>query len=99
LKNAMERMAVMAPDTVLTPDLLPGEIMRGQGPGAGPTFDDDGILPLRDAEKEFRKQHLRRALAVTEGNQTRAAELLGIQRSSLNRQMKELGLREEDAPV
>jgi DNA-binding NtrC family response regulator len=95
MKNALERMVVMAPGEVLTPAVLPVEILRGAGPDAPAVFDEGGILPLRDAEREFRKQHLRRALAVTEGNQTKAADLLGIQRSSLNRQMKELGLRED----
>ena len=64
---------------------------------AAPVFDGDGLLPLREAEQEFRRQHLRRALASTGGNQTKAAEILGIRRSSLNRQMKELGLRENGA--
>ena len=96
LKNAMERMVVMAPGNILTPDLLPPEVIRGEGPMAPPIFDGDGLLPLRDAELAFRKQHFRRALAMTDGNQTKAAALLGIQRSSLNRQMKELCLREDE---
>lgn len=97
MKNAMERMVVMAPGNSLTPDLLPPEILQGEDPLARPVFDPaEGLLPLREAEQAFRKQHLRRALAMTGGNQTRAAELLGIQRSSLNRQMKDLGLREEE---
>ena len=78
-------------------DLLPTEILRGEDPASPPVFASDGLVPLREAEQEFRKQHLRRALAVTGGNQTKAAKILGIQRSSLNRQMKELGLREESA--
>ncbi len=96
LKNAVERMVVMAPGDELTPEILPDEILRGDDPAGDPGFDPDGILPLRDAEREFRARHLRRALAATGGNQTRAAEILGIQRSSLNRQMKELGLRGEE---
>ena len=95
LKNALERMVVMAPGDLLTPDLLPREVLRGEDPTAEPVFDQDGLLPLREAEQAFRKQHIRRALAVTGGTQTRAAELLGLQRSSLNRQIKELGLRED----
>jgi DNA-binding NtrC family response regulator len=93
LKNAMERMVVMATGNLLTPDLLPPEVLGGEGPGAVPGISGDGLLPLREAEHEFRRLHFRRALAVTGGNQTKAAELLGIQRSSLNRQLKELGLR------
>ena len=95
MKNAVERMVVMAPGNVLTPDLLPPEIMRDEGGTETPVFGGDGILPLREAEVEFRKQHLRRALAAAGGNQTKAAELLGIQRTSLNRQMRDLGLRDE----
>jgi len=43
---------------------------------APPIFDGDGLLPLRDAELAFRKQHFRRALAMTDGNQTKAAALV-----------------------
>jgi DNA-binding NtrC family response regulator len=95
MKNAMERMVVMAPGNILTPDLLPSEVLSGEDPMDGPVGDSGGLLSLRDAEAEFRKRHLRRALAATGSNQTKAAELLGIQRSFLNRQMKELGLRED----
>jgi len=97
LKNAMERMVVMAAGDLLTPNLLPSEVMCGEDNSDLAVYKKGEILPLREAEQAFRKQHLRRALAMTEGNQTTASELLGIQRSSLNRQMKELGLREESA--
>ena len=96
VKNAMERMVVMAPGSTLTPELLPPEILRGGDPMGEPGIDEGGVLPLREAEQEFRTRHLRRALAATGGHQTKAAELLGIQRSFLNRQMKELGLRDND---
>jgi len=97
MKNAIERMVVMAPGDVLTPDLLPPEVLHGEDPAAPPLSDSGELLPLRQAELAFRRQHFRRALAMTGGNQTQAAELLGIQRSSLNRQMKELGLRDEES--
>ena len=96
MKNAAERMVVMAPGTTLTSDLLPPEILHGDDPLGTAGLDPDGVLPLREAERDFRRQHFRRALAATDGNQTKAAELLGIQRSFLNRQLKELGLRGDD---
>jgi len=96
LKNAIERMAVMAPDDVLMPEILPTEVVRGEDPMADPGVETEGVLPLREAERAFRTRHLRRALASTGGNQTQAAERLGIQRSFLNKQMKELGLRGGD---
>ncbi len=95
MKNAIERMVVMAPGVELTPDLLPPEILRGGDPAGPRVFGDGELLSLRDAEEAFRAQHVRRALAMTGGNQTQAAEILGIQRSSLNRQIKKLGLRDE----
>jgi DNA-binding NtrC family response regulator len=97
MKNAVERMAVMAPTKTLTPALLPPEVLQGDDPLEPAVSGSEGLLPLREAETEFRRQHLRRALAATGGNQTKAAELLGIRRSSLNRQMKELGLRDAEA--
>ncbi|MFT5233137.1 MAG: two-component system response regulator HydG [Candidatus Krumholzibacteriia bacterium] len=95
IKNAVERMVVMAQNEMLTPDLLPPEVLSGEGHVTVTLANDGEVLPLRDAERDFRKSHFRRALAVSGGNQTEAAKLLDIQRSSLNRQMKELGLRDE----
>jgi DNA-binding NtrC family response regulator len=95
LKNAVERMAVLARTDTLTPDLLPPEVFAGGAdPAAAPAeaASPGGILPLHDAVREFRRAHIVRALAETGGNQTRAAELLGLQRTFLNRLVKELGL-------
>jgi DNA-binding NtrC family response regulator len=85
LKNAVERMAVLARTDTLTPDLLPPEIFEGE---QSDDFDP-GTLHLKDAVKEFRKSYIRKALAKTSGNQKEAAELLGIQRTFLNRLIKQ----------
>jgi DNA-binding NtrC family response regulator len=53
--------------------------------------DPDG-LPLKEATLEFRKRYIAKTLAKTGGNQTEAAKLLGMQRSNLNREIKQLGL-------
>ncbi|MBI5836403.1 MAG: sigma-54-dependent Fis family transcriptional regulator [Candidatus Eisenbacteria bacterium] len=94
LKNAVERMAVLARTDTLTPDLLPPEVFAaGADPDAPPaTAAPGGVLPLHDAVLQFKKEHIARALAQCGGNQTRAAELLGLQRTFLNRLIKELGL-------
>jgi len=86
LKNAVERMAVLAGGAVLGPDHLPPEI-RGGEHGA---VDDLFELPWEDALKEFKHRLLRAALQRSGGNQTKAAERLGIQRPYLNRLVKEL---------
>lgn len=88
LKNAMERMAVLAGAGKLGPELLPPEVL-----GGGDTAPADaGDLPLKEALRHFEKGYIGRVLAATGGNQTRAAEILGLQRTYLNRLIKQLGL-------
>jgi DNA-binding NtrC family response regulator len=88
LKNAIERMVVLARTDTLTQDLLPPEVFIQDGAPPPEAVD----LPLRDAVRNFRRDYIRRTLAKTGGNQTRAARILMIQRSFLNRLIKELGL-------
>jgi DNA-binding NtrC family response regulator len=88
LKNAVERMVVLAQGDTLTPDLLPPEVFAG---GEKPR-SERADRPLREAVHQFKKDYIARVLAEAGGNQTRAAEILGIQRTFLNRLIKELGL-------
>lgn len=90
LRNALERMVVLAPGDVLTPDLLPPEVL---GMNSGGTDEDLDDLPFHQAVESFKKRYLAHALARTGGNQSLAAEQIGLQRTHLNRMLKELGLR------
>jgi len=47
-----------------------------------------------EAVLQFKRELLRSALAQASGNQTRAAEALGLQRTYLSRLLKDLGIRE-----
>ena len=95
LKNAMERMAVLAADGTLTPDLLPPEVLGGQDvrTDGGDLDTAAAEMPYREAVTEFKKKLIGRVLAECSGNQTKAAERLGLQRSYLNRMIKDLDLR------
>ncbi|MCC7141753.1 MAG: sigma-54-dependent Fis family transcriptional regulator [Candidatus Eisenbacteria bacterium] len=84
LKNAIERMAVLAAESSLTPDLLPPEILA-----PAEARGDLLSLPYREAMAQFKRRLLDAALARTGGNQTKAAELLGVQRTYLNRLLNE----------
>jgi DNA-binding NtrC family response regulator len=88
LKNAIERMVVLARTKSLTPDLLPAEVF-GAGVESGVDLTD---LPLKEAVQRFRRSYIGRALAECGGNQTKAAEKLGLQRTFLNRLIKEYEL-------
>ena len=81
LRNAIERVAVLSPGVTLTPELLPPEI------AAGPDAEALQVsgLPYKEAVQAFKRHFVRRALSDAGGNQTRAAEILGLRRSYLNR--------------
>jgi two-component system response regulator HydG len=84
LRNAIHRMIALAPGDELTPDLLPAG-------DAAPLPSTD----LKTAIDRFRKEHVVAVLARTQGHRTRAAELLGIQRTHLSVLLKKYGLNDE----
>lgn len=88
LRNAVERMVVMCQGDTLGPESLPPEVADG-GTGEG---GDVGSMPYKEALQEAKRQIVTSALRASAGNQTRAAERLEIQRSYLNRLMKDLGI-------
>jgi DNA-binding NtrC family response regulator len=89
LENAIERAVVLAPG----PDIGPGDL-----PVASVPADDDSRdtsdSSYHQAIATFKRDLLRSALAQAKGNQTRAAEVLGLQRTYLSRLLRELGLRD-----
>jgi DNA-binding NtrC family response regulator len=93
LKNAVERMVVLSSGGVLKPDLLPPEIRTPDLDSSHLGGTDD--LDFREAVAGFKRSLLTRALDDCGGNQTKAAEKLGLQRSYLNRLVKDLDLRND----
>jgi two-component system nitrogen regulation response regulator GlnG len=49
-------------------------------------------IPFDQARDEFEKKFIQTALSKTKGNQTRAAQVLGIHRNTLNRKIQQLKL-------
>jgi len=49
-------------------------------------------IPYEEAVREFKKQYLREVLEAHRGNQSKAAEELGMHRNTLSRAMAELKL-------
>jgi len=89
LENAVERMVVLSREDVLSLEALPEQILGGaehdtmslQLPATGVDFET--------LEKDFIQQALRR----TQGNQTQAARLLGMTRSTLVYRMQKFKLK------
>jgi two-component system nitrogen regulation response regulator NtrX len=59
------------------------------------------LMTLHDARERFERDYILRALAAQNGNISRTAEALGVERSNLYRKMKAFGIaparREEEA--
>ncbi|MEK7466538.1 MAG: sigma-54 dependent transcriptional regulator [Planctomycetota bacterium] len=84
LKNVVERAVVLLEGDELTPGDLPAEMVTAGGSGTPGGFHDQVA--------EQRKQIVKDALERCSGNQTRAAELLGLQRTYLARLIRQMGL-------
>jgi two-component system nitrogen regulation response regulator NtrX len=64
-------------------------ILSGDAPPAS-SYNFDSY---REAAEAYEREYILRKLAETEGNVTRTAEVMGIDRSHLYRRMKALGIQ------
>jgi two-component system, NtrC family, nitrogen regulation response regulator NtrX len=91
LRNVIERLMIMVPgDSISVADL--GFLdLGGFGPSAVPVPGTDR-LTLHEARDRFERDLLLRTLAEHQGNMSRTAEALGVERSNLYRKMKAFGI-------
>jgi transcriptional regulator with GAF, ATPase, and Fis domain len=84
LENEVQRWGALCEDTVSERDLSPAIVGRV----------DEGIDPddlqIRPRVERLERELIERALERTEGNQTRAAELLGLSRYGLQKKLRRL---------
>ena len=96
LRNAIERLLIMAPggpgETIRT-DALPGEL-SGATPAdlRGERGAEMMTLPLREAREVFEREYLLAQKQRFDGNISRTAEFVGMERSALHRKLKSLGI-------
>ncbi len=91
LRNLMERIVIMNPQTRVDARHIPLNATRRQQQPLESAGDFYGSLQeFREAaERDF----ILKKLEETKGNVTRAAELLGLERSNLYRKMRTLGIQ------
>ncbi|MFT7541604.1 MAG: two-component system response regulator HydG [Gammaproteobacteria bacterium] len=98
LQNALERAVIMSENDEVNLEDLPVEV---HSPGSDPERITGDEIATPDIPAETLEQlqslpneraRIQRALDVTEGNRERAAEILGMSRTTLWRRMKKRGL-------
>jgi two-component system nitrogen regulation response regulator NtrX len=103
LRNLVERLMIMVPG-----DRVDGRDVSFLDVGGGVAVADTAARPapplgsLHDARDQFERDYILRALAAQQGNISRTAEMLGIERSNLYRKMRGFGIappRSESEPV
>ena len=83
LKNIIERVSVLSPGPVITPEDLPSDLRAPQQLANGST------MLLSEAMANAEKQCIVNALTHSGGNRTKAASTLGISRKNLWEKMKQ----------
>jgi two-component system nitrogen regulation response regulator NtrX len=90
LRNMVERLMIMVPgDRITSRDL---SFLEASSPAAPDEARPSVITPLHDARDQFERDYILRALAQQQGNISRTAEVLGVERSNLYRKMKAFGI-------
>ena len=91
LRNVIERLMIMVPgDAISSSDLGfldPSGLARPAGDDASAER-----LSLHEARDRFERDLILRTLAEQQGNMSRTAEVLGVERSNLYRKMKAFGI-------
>jgi two-component system nitrogen regulation response regulator NtrX len=93
LRNVIERLVIMVPgETIGARDLafLEGPLV----PYAETVASDEGGegLTLQAARSRFEREFILRSMAAQNGNISRTADVLGVERSNLYRKMRALGI-------
>lgn len=83
LRGALRSAQLLANGQPIQPGHLPLALAGRQG------LRDEPVTTLAEAERE----HIRRALAQVKGNRSHAARLLGIDRGTLSRKLRGMGLQ------
>jgi two-component system, NtrC family, nitrogen regulation response regulator NtrX len=91
LRNVIERLLIMVHGETITL----GDLSFLEGAAEAPPEAAGGVVPLHEAREQFERDYILRALAAQQGNMSRTAEALGVERSNLYRKMRAFGI----APV
>jgi two-component system nitrogen regulation response regulator NtrX len=90
LRNTVERAIIMSADDVLT-----ARDLSFLGQDGSPTAPEPAVVAagtLSEARDRFEREYILRALAAAQGNMSKTADALGVERSNLYKKMKAFGI-------
>jgi two-component system response regulator AtoC len=92
LENALERALVLSEEEEIGPESLPESVQGALVPEPVPPQLDPDDLSVKRAQRVLEADLIRRALERTDGNRTKAAELLELSPRALLYKIREYGL-------
>jgi two-component system, NtrC family, nitrogen regulation response regulator NtrX len=97
LRNVIERLMIMVPgDAISAHDVGFLDQNAGAQPASGQAAAER--LTLHEARERFERDLILRTLAEQQGNMSRTAEALGVERSNLYRKMRAFGIAPSRRP-
>jgi two-component system nitrogen regulation response regulator NtrX len=102
LRNVIERMMILSknePGHAITADCLPYEVLGIVDDIPTPERNGEIMtLPLREAREKFEQEYLSAQVRRFDGNISKTAAFVGMERSALHRKLKSLGILNTDKP-
>ncbi|MBN1664728.1 MAG: sigma-54-dependent Fis family transcriptional regulator [Deltaproteobacteria bacterium] len=93
LKNIIERLVIMTPSDVITGHDIPPLGKDDQTDNSSVhLIDSEAADSLREAKMDFEKIYIMKKLQENDGNISKTAESIGLERSNLHRKIKSYGL-------
>ena len=92
LKNLVERLVIMVPGERIERRHLPPSLHHNHARSSPVKSVTGGFSTLQEARAAYERDYILRKLEENQGNVSRTAEVLGLERSHLYRKMKSLGI-------
>ncbi len=93
LRNLIERIAILQPDTKEKVSNIIKESLKTSD-NQDLTKETSLSVPLKEARENFEKEYLTTQLRKFNGNISKTADFIGMERSALHRKLKVLGIKE-----
>ncbi len=93
LRNLVERLMILASGNELLLSDLPAHLFQ---PRLSPDALKPGAHTLKEVREMAEREYILQCLKACRGNVTRAAHLLGMERTNLHKKMKALGIRSNE---